>query len=106
MAPILDKIEDDLMQLTLQLRNRKDDDKKYAKFHGDSLIGVSLETFAFDIGTEMCTGSSDSSSWPRWRSEGHIHPEKLVCSQKSVQWSSLEEGARCRSSLSCMMYHD
>ena len=32
--------DDELMELTLQIRNRKDADKQYAKFHGDSLIGV------------------------------------------------------------------
>ncbi|KAK8017843.1 hypothetical protein PG993_014169 [Apiospora rasikravindrae] len=32
--------EEDLMQLTLQLRNKKAEEK-YAKFHGDDLIGVS-----------------------------------------------------------------
>ncbi|KAI9667934.1 MAG: hypothetical protein M1821_000754 [Bathelium mastoideum] len=31
-------MDDDLMQLTLQIRNRKEGDKKYAKFHGDKLI--------------------------------------------------------------------
>ncbi|KAL9094108.1 MAG: hypothetical protein Q9165_003523 [Trypethelium subeluteriae] len=31
-------MDDDLLQLTLQIRNRKDGDKKYAKFHGDELI--------------------------------------------------------------------
>ena len=40
MAAILDKIGDDLLQLTLQLRNRKDADKQYSKFHGDRLIAV------------------------------------------------------------------
>ncbi|KAH8652136.1 putative prostaglandin G/H synthase 2/cyclooxygenase 2, pgh2/cox2 [Xylariales sp. PMI_506] len=34
----MSKQEEDLMQLTLQLRNKKENDK-YAKFHGDSLIG-------------------------------------------------------------------
>ena len=38
------KTEDELMQLTLQIRNRKDADKQYAKFHGDSLLGVSRRT--------------------------------------------------------------
>jgi len=32
--------EDELMDLTLQLRN-KENAKKYAQFHGDSLISVS-----------------------------------------------------------------
>ncbi|KAM0812769.1 putative Prostaglandin G/H synthase 2/cyclooxygenase 2, pgh2/cox2 [Seiridium cardinale] len=31
--------QEDLMQLTLQLRNKRENDKKYAKFHGDNLIG-------------------------------------------------------------------
>lgn len=40
MASAKSTLEDDLLQLTLQMRNRKDEDKKYAGFHGDSLIGV------------------------------------------------------------------
>ena len=32
--------DEDLMQLTLQLRNKKEEEK-YAQFHGDKLIGVS-----------------------------------------------------------------
>ncbi|KXJ89872.1 putative prostaglandin G/H synthase 2/cyclooxygenase 2, pgh2/cox2 [Microdochium bolleyi] len=32
----------DLTQLTLQLRDRKENDKKYAQFHGDKLIGDPL----------------------------------------------------------------
>lgn len=35
--------EQDLMELTLQLRNKKENDEKYAKFHGDALIGVSVK---------------------------------------------------------------
>ncbi|KAL9064876.1 MAG: hypothetical protein Q9157_007672 [Trypethelium eluteriae] len=31
-------MDDDLLQLTLQIRNKKEGDKKYAKFHGDKLI--------------------------------------------------------------------
>ena len=46
MAPTMDKMDDDLMQLTLQIRNRKDADKKYGKFHGDTLIGVSVPIVA------------------------------------------------------------
>ncbi|KAK6081877.1 Psi-producing oxygenase C (Linoleate diol synthase) [Seiridium cupressi] len=34
--------QEDLMQLTLQLRNKKENDKKYAKFHGDNLIGDAI----------------------------------------------------------------
>jgi hypothetical protein len=34
------KQDEELMNLTLQLRNRKNEEK-YAKFHGDNLIGVS-----------------------------------------------------------------
>lgn len=37
--PMSNQTQDDLMQLTLQLRNKKENDKKYAKFHGDNLIG-------------------------------------------------------------------
>ena len=37
--------DEDLMQLTLQLRNKKENDEKYAKFHGDNLIGVSASHF-------------------------------------------------------------
>jgi hypothetical protein len=36
----MSKQDEDLMQLTLQLRNKKEMDEKYAKFHGDKLIGV------------------------------------------------------------------
>ena len=36
----MSKQDEDLMQLTLQLRNKKEEEK-YAKFHGDELIGVS-----------------------------------------------------------------
>lgn len=35
-------MEDDLLQLTLQIRNRKEVDKRYAGFRGDKLIGVPL----------------------------------------------------------------
>jgi hypothetical protein len=38
----MSKQEEDLMLLTLQLRNKKENVEKYAKFHGDNLIGVSL----------------------------------------------------------------
>jgi hypothetical protein len=44
----MSKQDEDLMQLTLQLRNKKEEEK-YAKFHGDKLIGVSerhLSSFA------------------------------------------------------------
>lgn len=37
----MSKQDEDLMQLTLQLRNKKENEEKYAKFHGDKLIGVS-----------------------------------------------------------------
>jgi hypothetical protein len=33
--------EKELLNLTLQLRDKKKQDEKYAKFHGDKLIGVS-----------------------------------------------------------------
>jgi hypothetical protein len=39
MASPRNELDEALMQLTLQLRNKKDNDKKYAEFHGDSLIG-------------------------------------------------------------------
>jgi hypothetical protein len=84
MAPTLDKMEDDLMQLTLQIRNRKDDDKRYGKFHGDSLIGVSVGTFASGIGTEMYAGSNYSTSWAWWRSERCLRSKELVCAQESI----------------------
>ncbi|KAH7141556.1 putative prostaglandin G/H synthase 2/cyclooxygenase 2, pgh2/cox2 [Dactylonectria estremocensis] len=35
--------DEDLMQLTLQLRNKKENDEKYAKFHGDKLIGNPID---------------------------------------------------------------
>jgi hypothetical protein len=41
MAPVRGRQDEDLMQLTLQVRNRKENDEKYARFHGDNLIGVS-----------------------------------------------------------------
>ena len=42
-APVvpMSKQDEDLLQLTLQLRNKKENDEKYAKFRGDHLIGVS-----------------------------------------------------------------
>lgn len=36
----MSKQDEDLMQLTLQLRNKKEEEK-YATFHGDNLLGVS-----------------------------------------------------------------
>lgn len=54
MAPIGDNQREDLMQLTLQLRNRVENDKKYAKFHGDNLIGVSKSTTPAGFGTDTC----------------------------------------------------
>ncbi|KAF5587632.1 linoleate diol synthase [Fusarium subglutinans] len=36
--PVMSKQDEDLMQLTLQLRNKKEAEK-YAKYHGDKLIG-------------------------------------------------------------------
>lgn len=85
MEPTLDKMEDNLMQLTLQLRNRKDDDKKYAKFHGDSLIGVSANTSAICIVIEISAGSNPSARWLRWRFEGYIHKQELACAEESIQ---------------------
>lgn len=38
----MSKQEQDLMELTLQVKNRKENDNKYAKFRGDNLIGVWL----------------------------------------------------------------
>ncbi|KAJ4213597.1 hypothetical protein NW760_015069 [Fusarium oxysporum] len=35
----MSKQEEELLNLTLQLRDKKDQDKKYARFHGDMLIG-------------------------------------------------------------------
>jgi hypothetical protein len=46
--PMSNQTQDDLMQLTLQLRNKKENDKKYAKFHGDNLIGVSEKRCFFE----------------------------------------------------------
>ena len=37
----MSKQDEELLQLTLQLRNKKENDAKYAKFRGDLLIGVS-----------------------------------------------------------------
>jgi hypothetical protein len=34
------KVQDELLQLNLEMKNPKYDDK-YAKYHGDKLIGVS-----------------------------------------------------------------
>lgn len=39
---ITSRMHDELMQLTLQIRNRKDVDKKYASFRGDRLLAVSM----------------------------------------------------------------
>ena len=49
MAQIRSKQDEDLIQLTLQLRNRKDNDEKYAKFRGDNLIGVCVNTLLRDL---------------------------------------------------------
>uniref|UniRef100_A0A0D2YHS7 Psi-producing oxygenase A n=1 Tax=Fusarium oxysporum (strain Fo5176) TaxID=660025 RepID=A0A0D2YHS7_FUSOF len=39
----MSKQEEELLNLTLQLRDKKDQDKKYARFHGDMLIGNPIE---------------------------------------------------------------
>lgn len=36
----ISKQDQELMELTLQVRNRKENDERYAKFRGDNLIGV------------------------------------------------------------------
>lgn len=44
----MSKQEEDMMQLTLQLRNHIEQEK-YAKFHGDRLIGVSERKKLFEF---------------------------------------------------------
>lgn len=39
-------LEEELMQLTLQIRNKKSQDAKYASFRGDNLLGVSTICFS------------------------------------------------------------
>lgn len=49
--PAMSAQEEDLMQLTLQLRNKKENDKN-AKFHGDNLIAVSAHPCASNPTTD------------------------------------------------------
>lgn len=42
MATLTKTLQDDLLQLNLQMKNRSIEDTKYATFHGDELIGVRL----------------------------------------------------------------
>ena len=67
MAPICSKQDEDLMQLTLQVRNRKDNDEKYAKFRGDNLIGVREDTPSADFCTDTSVESNLSQSRFVWR---------------------------------------
>lgn len=46
----MSKQEEDMMQLTLQLRNHIEQEK-YAKFHGDKLIGVSERKLSSSFAT-------------------------------------------------------
>lgn len=58
-------LEEELMQLTLQIRDKKNQDAKYASFRGDKLLGVSTVCFssqavfadAFQDGTTPKVGS-------------------------------------------------
>ncbi|KAG5804232.1 hypothetical protein H9Q74_008603 [Fusarium xylarioides] len=60
--PVMSKQDEDLMQLTLQLRNKKEADK-YAKYHGDKLIGNPI---ALKVGLweDVKSVFSKSSNWP------------------------------------------
>ncbi|KAJ4079614.1 hypothetical protein NW769_015115 [Fusarium oxysporum] len=49
----MSKQEEELLNLTLQLRDKKDQDKKYARFHGDMLIGVGRTVDGLVTGTGL-----------------------------------------------------
>ncbi|KAI9705161.1 MAG: hypothetical protein M1820_005308 [Bogoriella megaspora] len=62
-------MDDDFLQLTLQIRNRKDGDKNYAKFHGDELIAdkvVQEVGLAGDLKNIFA-----SRNWPALKSLAH-----------------------------------
>ena len=47
------KVQDEILQLNLDMKNLKYNDK-YAKFHGDKLIGVSSAALAVQKGWQCC----------------------------------------------------
>lgn len=56
------KQDEELMNLTLQLRNRKNEEK-YAKFHGDNLIGVGGITMFWLSIINIYVESNRSEGW-------------------------------------------
>jgi hypothetical protein len=56
----ISKQDQELMELTLQVRNRKENDERYAKFRGDNLIGnqiVPKTSLLTDIATVLQPGN-------------------------------------------------
>lgn len=86
MAPIRNKQDEELMQLTLQVRNRKENDAKYAKFHGDNLIGVSIDQICSKVGPDGFAEPNLSKSWFRWRYRCSAAAEQLACAKKDCGW--------------------
>ncbi|EWG54288.1 hypothetical protein FVEG_12540 [Fusarium verticillioides 7600] len=60
--PVMSKQDEDLMQLTLQLRNKKEAEK-YAKYHGDKLIGNPIAP-KVGLWEDVKSVFSKSSNWP------------------------------------------
>ncbi|KAK2678791.1 hypothetical protein RAB80_003972 [Fusarium oxysporum f. sp. vasinfectum] len=60
--PVMSKQDEDLMQLTLQLRNKKEAEK-YAKYHGDKLIGNPIVP-KVGLWEDVKSVFSKSSNWP------------------------------------------
>ncbi|KAF5985757.1 linoleate diol synthase [Fusarium coicis] len=60
--PVMSKQNEDLMQLTLQLRNKKEAEK-YAKYHGDKLIGNPIAP-KVGLWEDVKSVISKSSNWP------------------------------------------
>ena len=81
MGLTVDNMHDDEMQLTLQVRNRKDDDKQYAKFHGDNLIAVSIRTLTAAPYIDSMLEPNISTSWFWRRSQRYLCFKELHCAQ-------------------------
>ncbi|KAI1036313.1 hypothetical protein LB503_003460 [Fusarium chuoi] len=60
--PVMSKQDEDLMQLTLQLRNKKEAEK-FAKYHGDKLIGNPIAP-KVGLWEDVKSVFSKSSNWP------------------------------------------
>lgn len=82
--------EEDLMQLTLQLRNKKENDKN-AKFHGDNLIGVCERPCSSN---SLLTAQPESNLTPYRLAERFGDPtaaQKLASIGKSHRWTFEEQ---------------